>query len=65
MNAPRLIRCLSLSRATDGDGSDKVKVRRREMANSNERKRMQQINKGFDDLQAMLPSCTSKMSKVR
>lgn len=54
-----------LHSATDGDGSEQVKVRRREMANSNERKRMQQINKGFEDLQAMVPACTSKMSKVR
>ena len=36
------------------------------MANNNERRRMQHINKGFDALRALLPASTSqeRMSKV-
>lgn len=34
------------------------------MANSNERKRMQQINQGYKQLQELVPDTTDKMSKV-
>lgn len=46
-----------------GEGDRTV---RRQMANNNERRRMQHINKGFDSLRALLPISTSqeRMSKV-
>ena len=39
---------------------------RREIANSNERRRMQSINTGFQSLKILIPhSCGEKLSKVR
>jgi len=39
---------------------------RREIANSNERRRMQSINTGFQGLKILIPhSCGEKLSKVR
>jgi hypothetical protein len=38
---------------------------RREIANSNERRRMQSINTGFQSLKVLIPhSCGEKLSKV-
>lgn len=38
---------------------------RREIANSNERRRMQSINAGFQFLRSLLPQGDEKLSKVR
>jgi len=55
---------------SDGDGSgkplvDSEKRMRREIANSNERRRMQSINAGFQSLRSLLPRHEGeKLSKV-
>ncbi|CDW55325.1 HLH domain containing protein [Trichuris trichiura] len=43
---------------------DQEKRLRREIANSNERRRMQSINAGFQTLRSLLPKKGEKMSKV-
>ena len=44
---------------------DQDKRVRREIANSNERRRMQSINTGFQSLKVLIPhSCGEKLSKV-
>ena len=48
-----------------GDGDQERRVRR-EIANSNERRRMQSINAGFQSLRTLLPHHEGeKLSKVR
>lgn len=43
---------------------DKQRKIRRQIANNNERRRMQSINAGFESLRTMLPLVDEKMSKV-
>lgn len=51
--------------SSDGDKNALDKKTRREIANSNERRRMQSINTGFLRLKALVPSISKeKVSKV-
>ena len=51
--------------STDGDKNALDKKTRREIANSNERRRMQSINTGFLRLKSLVPSISKeKVSKV-
>ena len=51
--------------SNDGDKNALDKKTRREIANSNERRRMQSINTGFLRLKALVPSISKeKVSKV-
>jgi len=58
--------CCRSSQKVSGAGGREKKVRR-EIANSNERKRMQSINDGFQCLRVLLPQtdAVDKLSKVR
>jgi transcription factor AP-4 len=49
----------------EGEGMEQEKRMRREIANSNERRRMQSINAGFAGLRNLLPNHEGeKLSKV-
>ncbi|CAD5124649.1 DgyrCDS12917 [Dimorphilus gyrociliatus] len=51
-------------RSPDIQDMDKQRKIRRQIANNNERRRMQSINAGFESLRTMLPLVDEKMSKA-
>jgi transcription factor AP-4 len=60
-----LLSCSTADMSPNHSPMEQGKRVRREIANSNERRRMQSINTGFQSLKILIPySCEEKLSKV-